>query len=114
MGILTKMLRQEASYWALVGFSQYGQPEYADPVEITCRWEDVNEEFIDAQGTRQMSHAMVYTDRDVTVGGVLMLGELESPVNEGDPKRNTGAWEIKRFDKLPTLKATKFLRTAYL
>jgi len=111
------MLKQVAVYWKLssLEFDNYGQPIPTTPVEIKCRWEDVSEEFLDANGTIQLSNARVYVDRDVEVGGVLMLGELDSGVMDlVDIKENENAWEIKRFEKLPTLRATQFLRTCYL
>ncbi len=121
MGIITKMRKQTAVYWAPgseesggADFDEYGKPLYASPVEIDCRWEDVAEEFIDAKGTLATSRAIVYVDRDVRVGGVLMLGTLETGMDLDDAKQNEGAWEIRRFDKLPNLKATEYLRTAYL
>jgi len=116
MRILKKMLKQKAVYWELstLEFDDYGQPILSSPVEIDCRWEDIGEEFLDKKGTLQLSRARVYVDRDVEIGGVLMLGELGSGVDEDNPKENDNAWEIRRFEKLPTLKATKFLRTVYL
>jgi len=116
MRLLVKMLKQKAVYWQLsaLEFDDYGQPIPSTPVEIKCRWEDVGEEFLDGTGTIQLSRAKVYVDRDVEVGGILMLGELDSGVDESNPKENENAWEIRRFEKLPTLKATQFLRTCYL
>lgn len=116
MRLLTKMLKQKAVYWKLssLEFDDFGQPIPTTPVEIDCRWEDVGEEFLDSNGTIQLSRARVYVDRDVEVGGVLMLGELDSSVDEDNPKENENAWEIRRFEKLPTLKATQFLRTVFL
>ena len=114
MRIITKMLKQKAVWWASTGFGNYGQPTVSTPVEIDVRWEDVGEEFLDKDGTIQLSRARVYVDRDVEIGGLLMLGELDSGVDEATPKNNDGVWEIRRFEKLPTLKATQFLRTCYL
>ena len=48
------------------------------------------------------------------VEGLLMLGELTDITDEVNVRENEGAFEIQRFDKLPTLKADQFLRTAYL
>ena len=123
MGILTRMLKQTAVYWppgseASGGsdFDDYGKPLYGAAVEISCRWEDVSVEYIDAQGTNRTSNAIVYTSIDVKPRGVLLLAALASLAGSQltDPKSNDGAWEIRRFDKLPTLRATKNLRTAYL
>jgi len=116
MRLLKKMLKQTAVYWPLtsVEFDGYGQPVPSTPIEIKVRWEDVCEEFLDANGTMQLSKAKVYVDRDVEVGGILMLGELSSGVDESNPKENDDAWEIRRVEKLPTLNAKEFLRTIYL
>ena len=121
MSIIKRMRKQKAVYWAPESaesagddFDNYGQPQVTDPVVIDCRWEEVSEEFIDAQGTRQISRAKVYVDRDIIVGGILMLGVLGDITDESNPKENENAWEIRRFDKLPNLKATEYLRAAIL
>jgi hypothetical protein len=121
MSIITKMLKQDCVYWPLASsesggrsFDNYGQPVLSEPIEIKCRWEDVSEEFITSDGTKLMSKAKVYVDRDVDKGGVLMLGVLDDITDSENVKENEGAWEIKRFDKLPNFRATEFLRTAFL
>jgi hypothetical protein len=115
------MRKQKGVYWPPKSeetggqdFNDYGQPQYADPVEIDCRWEDVAEEFIGPTGLREVSRSMVYVDRDVKPGGVLLLGELAGVADLASPKNNDGAWEIRQFDKTPNLRATEFLRAAYL
>ncbi len=112
--IKTRMLKQTAVWWPSTSFDDYGKPIVATPIEISVRWEDVNEEFIDKNGTVRLSTSQVYVDRDVEVGGVLMLGELDSGVDEDDPKKTDGAGEIRRLDKFPNLRATEFLRRAWL
>jgi len=121
MRILTTMRKQTAVYWPPgseasggADFDDYGQPLYATPVELLCRWEDKSEEFINANGTRELSHSLVYVGQDVRPGGALLLSALVDVSDLVIPKNNAGAWEIKRFDKIPTLKADKFLRIAYL
>ena len=114
MGIITTMRRQKAVYWAYLSVDTYGRPTWSAPVEIDCRWEDVNEEFLDEHSERQISMSKVYVDRDMKVGSVLMLGELDSGVDEDNPKDNDNAWEIRRFERLPNLKNTETLRTAIL
>jgi len=121
MGIITKMRKQTAVYWALksiesgeVAYDNYGAPRLTDPVEISCRWEDITQEYIDPMGTRQVSHSRVYVDRDVNIGGVLMLGELTDVTDLTTPKENLGAWEIRQFEKLPNIRNTEVLLTVYL
>ena len=116
MKIITKMLKQTAVWWPLTAarFDGYGQPIPSTPVEIKVRWEDVGEEFLEYKGTTQLSRAKVYVDRDVEVGGILMLGGLGDITDESNPKENDNAWEIRRVEKLPTLSAKQFLRTVFL
>ena len=121
MGIITRMLKQICVYWPLGSsdsggrdFDNSGFPIVTDPLEIECRWKDVSEETIAANGMRMTSKSKVYVDRDVSVGGVLMLGVLTDITDLVDVKENEGAREIRRFDKTPNLKATEFIRLAWL
>jgi len=119
MSIITRMLKQKCTYWppGSVPFDDYGQPQYGTAVQLSCRWEDVAEEFIGPGDTTEISRSVVYVESDVEPGGVLLLSTLAAVTASGDltvPKNNAGAWEIRKFDKLPNLKATEFLRTAYL
>jgi len=70
-------------------------------------------EFIDPQGTKLISSAIVYVDRDVDIRGMLLLGALYSGI-ESNPKDVQGAVEIKQFSKTPNLKCTEYLRTVYI
>ena len=122
MRVITKMMKGTCVYWPLastesggVDYDDYGQPLHAAPIELACRWEDRNEEFIDPKGTARTSRALVYVESDVTPGGMLYNGTLdELPSGYLTPRDIDGAWEILRFDKLPTFKYTAYLRTAYL
>ncbi len=118
MSIITRMLRQKAVYWALDSddnFDNFGQPQYANPVEIKCRWVIKTVEFLGPQGTQELSNAVVYVGQDVKVGGVLMLGELtDIDSSLTVPKQNEETYEIRRFEKLPNLRTTQFLRTVFL
>jgi hypothetical protein len=117
------MKKQQAVWWPLKSaessandYDRFGQPQSADPVQLTelVRWEDVTEEFIAADGTTQLSRAKVFVGRDMQPGDVIMLGVIADITNSTHPKENVGAWEIRRFEKLPNIKATEFLRTAIL
>lgn len=118
MGIITNMLRQKAVYWApgTQEFDEYGQPLWADPIAIRCRWIDIQEEFITLAGTRTAVSVRVFVDRDLVVGGLIWLGSLKaaraSTFND-DPKEE-GAWEIRSFGKVPNRRGTEYLRTVLL
>lgn len=114
MSLIARMRRQNAVYWPLTGVNEFGVNTFGNPAQILVRWEDSNEEFLDAEGTVQMSRSLVYIGLDVIVGGMLMLGVIADITDEVNIKENAGAWEIMKFDKLPNIKNTEFLRTAFL
>lgn len=113
------MLKQKAVYWALRSgadaFDEFGQPQYDDPVQIRVRWVIKTMEFLGPKGTTELSNAVVYVDRDVEVGGVLMLGALmDIDSSLVVPKQNDETWEIRRFEKLPNLRNTENLRKVFM
>lgn len=129
MGIISKMRRQNAIYWPPAVVDDFGKESHGTLVELVLvphgggnyrvRWQDKNEEYLDAEGTTRHSNAVVYApvlpnSGEVEVGGFLWLGDRAALTSETEPRSNTGAHEIRRFDKLPNLKATEYLRTAYL
>lgn len=116
--LIVRMRKEVAVYWAHTGVDDYGHPVYADPVEIACRWEGVAEEFIDKDGTRALSRAKVYVDRDMKVGDKLMLATLDSiqttssTSSDWSPNNFIAAYEIRNFAKIPNLRAKEYLRIA--
>ena len=112
MSLIKSMRRQKAIYWKRGVFDHYGVPSFDDPIEVDCRWEDVNMEFLDPQGNRQMSRSVVYVDCLMVVGDRLAKGPMES-YTPANPINQEGTFEIKRFDILPNLKNTENLYTAY-
>jgi hypothetical protein len=114
MGLISRMRLQTCIYWAFDIHDVHGQPTYKNPVEAECRWEDVVVEYVDTMGNRNLSQSVVYVDRDMELGGVLLLGELSSSVDEDNPLENEGAHEIRQFAKLPNLRNTETLRMVYL
>lgn len=127
MRLLNKMRRQDAIYWPPGEPDDYGRSTPGALVELVqvqdanyrVRWVDKSEEFRTPSGTVETTMAMVHVPAlpngaEVKVGGWLWLGVRADLTSETDPQANAGAYTIRRFDKTPTVKATKFLRTAYL
>jgi len=114
--VLTDKLRQTAVYWGNPQSDGAGGRTFDDPVEISIRWEERQELFIDANGQESTSKAVVYLGEDVNIGGYLYLGDFNdlSSAEEGDPLTVGGACEIRSFQKLPSIKADRFLRKAWL
>lgn len=121
MDILETMLTDKATYWA-PGDPPYqeGQRVWAEPVELSCRWEDRAELFVNAAGQEESSRSVVYVSEDVAEGGVLSHLELSAvptdrltdPLSSASP--GFESWQIQKFDKLPTLDGDEWLRTAHL
>lgn len=109
MGIITRMRRQDALYWAPAGRDRTNRIIYEDPIEIKCRWDEKQERDVDERGEEIMVRATVYVDRVVALGGVLWLGLLvDAP--ETPPEHN----RIKVYREIPNLKATEIMRIARL
>jgi hypothetical protein len=113
---------QTAVYWGAPVEDGYGGKTYATPVEILCRWEDV-EQLLgtmvggEISGSTLISSALVYVLEDLVEEGCLYLGTLDDLNSQQkiDPQLVAKAYIIKRFDKSPGLgSTTEFLRKAYL
>lgn len=115
MSIITRMRKQTLCYWGSPVPDGYGGSTFAGAVELSCRWEDKQELFVNPQGKEVLSQAVVYVSQDVDIGGYLYLGE-ESDLDSDhtNPQIISGAREIRQFGKLPNLRATEYLRTAWL
>lgn len=112
----TRLRPTTAVYWGSPTPDGYGGRTFAEPVEIPCRWEDRQELFTDAGGQERRSNAVVFPDRDLVVGGYLCkttLADLSS-AEEGNPGLLKAAYEIRRFDSVPDLRATRSVRQAWL
>ena len=114
MSLITRMMKQAGVWWKQKDTNEDGSPVFESPIQIECRWEDIHEEFIDAKGDKKMSDSVVYVDRDMTVGDVLLLGTLTWQHRRSNPLELAGAYEVKNWEKLPNLRNTEYLRTAIL
>lgn len=115
--LISRMRKQTAVYWSTPVEDGYGGAAFADPVEITVRWEERQELFIDQMGNEVRSNAVAYVGQDVDLGGYLYLGELtdlDSTVIEPADVTTGNVYEIRGFSKSPTIGGTKFVRKAWL
>lgn len=113
----TSARNQDAVYWAPDGVNGFGQPTFADPVEIKCRWVDKQETFVDGRtGDEALSSAIVYPDQAVVLNGQLYLGTLAdlNSAQTADPLTFAGAKEIKGLDNTPSRAGQTIVRKAWL
>lgn len=113
MRLITKMCKQKAVYWGSPTPDGYGGKTFASPVELSVRWQDVNNVAVTPEGEQFISRATVFVLQDVDLGGFLRLGEMDSD-EPSSPIGVSGAYPIRAFNKTPTLKATQFVRTALI
>jgi len=108
---LIKNLKQTLTYWGNPVPDGYGGYEFDDPVAIDGRWVEKMELFIDVNGREIRSQVVAYVAQDVDEGGYLALG---THTDDDDPMTVDGAYSIKAFRKIPTIRATAWERKAWL
>lgn len=115
MGLIARMRKQKAVWWAVTGWDNGGRPRFAEPVEIDCRWEEKAEEFIDAEKVRRVSSSVVYVDRKVLPGYLCLseLADLDTSI-KFEPLKNPAAFKVQGYSEIPKLRLTETLRIAYL
>lgn len=112
---LHRLLKENVIYWPPAAFDDYGQPVTTTPVDMKCHWEDISEEYLDAQGKVNISRSKVYLITEVVLGGYLMLGTVE-----GLPDPNVkvpypgGPNQIRSVGNVPNVKASQALIVAIL
>lgn len=109
-----KLLVTDAVYWAPGVPGGGGETTFAAPIEIRCRWDDVNVVFIGGDGRERTSRSVVSVDQDLKLEGILRKGllvDLTDPVN---PFNNTEVYTILGWLKKGNKKQTKFIRRAML
>ena len=114
--ITIKFLKQRCVFWGNPTPDGYGGFQFSDPIEIPCRWADSIQVVSDGKGNDVVCKSVVMVDRDLEELGMIWLGTLDDldSAEEDDPVSIEGAYQIKRFDKIPTIKAKSWLRVAYL
>jgi len=125
-GFMQMAYKQTAVYWGSPQNDGSGGYIFADPVELSpdnnngVRWENRNElggRVLDNKGDIISCNAIVFLNQDVVEEGYLMLGTLDDLDSDStiNPRLIDGAFEIKRFDKVPAIgSTTDFYRRAYL
>jgi len=128
--VLRRQFKQKCVYWGSPVNDGQGGYTFADPVELDCRWERMDQIVKDDKGKEFTSRAVIFLGQDVDYDGLLYLGTLDNLydiVDESsagildDPKTffadhpTAPIFTIRRFQKVPALgSTTDFLRKAYL
>ncbi len=110
----TWALNQTAVYWERGESDGYGDYDWEDPVEVSCRWVEKNERFLDLNGEEKISKAKVLVNQEMSVGDYLYLGSIDDLTSSSDPANTEGAYPIRQFDRIPDIFGEEFLRRAWL
>lgn len=106
-------------YWGSPVSNGKGGWNFADPVELDCRWDEKQELKIYANGNIVSSQAAVLVNVDLDRHGYLWRGTLtelyEAGLLETNPVEIPTAFIIQQFHRIPMVrKNDEFVRTAYL
>lgn len=89
-----------AVYWPPVGQDNYGQYTYGPPIQIKCRWTNLE---IRDDSTETIK---VFTLYAVQPHGILLHGKLSNVIDASNPLNNPGYVEIKSLKSTPNIKNT--------
>ena len=103
--------KQTLTYWPHTGQDGYGAPVFGAAVVKPCRWEDKNEEFINASGVKSLSQAIVWTYDEMDVGDWVVKGDHSA---EANPTNLDAAFQIQRADEIPDLRGLNRENRHYL
>lgn len=100
-----KIARHTAVYWGSPVARPDGSLSYGEPVEIKCFWREGYLSDPDRDIREISVKAQVYVLQDLDEGGMLMLGTLAdlSAEAEADPRLIPRAYEITKFNKIPSI-----------
>lgn len=90
---------EEAVLWARSGFDKKGIPKVTTPVEIMSRWEKGARQIMGPEDVPIGATGNVMVDREITVGSLLWLGELEDL-----PDAPSGLVEVIDYEEIPDVK----------
>ena len=119
VGAINRACTQTAVYWGSPSSDGYGGMSFTTAIEILVRWENKTE-LIDRVGRKDtdaiISNAVVYCLQDLEENGWLFLGELDDldSASLTNPKEQENAYEIKKFEKIPSFKQDSIIRKVYL
>ena len=116
--VVRRFTNQILVYWPKIDSGLGGRPEFGDPYEIACRWEDVQKEIILPDGRIVLSKGYLLLANPVAVGGLVFLGKLSDwaamPTYPAIPTVNQGVREVIKFNSTPDLKAQGFVNEAFI
>lgn len=116
--VVNKFAKITMVYWRKTGSDSSGRPMFADPVELKVRWEDTQEENIEAGGRVVTASTYLLLSTPVTEGSWVFRGTLVSwkalPTFPKVPTFGQGGREIIKVKETPDIKCKTFIYEAWL
>jgi hypothetical protein len=113
MGIITKVQKQTLVYWAYSGSDLFGQPTYANPVQMTCRWDDMVKQVFTPEGSPVFSKIELITKKRLEPKGLVWKGTLAKFTAGLRPDNSTGVHEVLAASSTPNFRNTETLYEAW-
>lgn len=107
-------LRQKAVLWVPNGVNKYGEKTFADPIEISVRWNTQRRATLDGKGNTVMLDATAVVDRVIAIGSEMWLGELEDWYGTGSVSGDDELMYVKTYNETPDLRNREKMQTVGL
>ena len=106
-------LKQDATKWTATA-DGFGGWAFTAPVALKVRWEEKAVLFRDQSGEEVISSAKVFLDVDVEINDWLFLGTSTDADPTAIPPATGVAYQVRMFEKLPSLRNLEYQRIAFL
>jgi hypothetical protein len=104
MRIIREVQKDTMVYWAYTGADEYGQPIYANPVQLTCRWDDCQKQVFTEDGSPVFSKVELIVPQALKLKSLVKKGPLTGTIVHHPPRANDGVHEILMVEETPMLK----------
>jgi hypothetical protein len=115
---LRRITKNTLVYWEKTGSSNSGQSTFKSPVEMKCRWEDVQEEVELIDGRKVISNAHLISLSKFILGSIVWQGTMAQfkklPTYPSRPTATQGGKEIFKVNHTPGFKGEELLWEAFL
>ena len=104
MRIIAECQKDRLIYWAYSGATEYGDPTYAAPVQLACRWDDCQKQVFTEDGSPVFSKIELIVPRVLKLKSLVKKGQLTASINQSNPRANDGVHEILMVEETPMLR----------
>ena len=123
--VITRFAVQTAVHWGSPVNDGYGSYTWADPVEISVRWEELTKVISNRKAEEIISNGQILTNSELEEEDIVYLGTLEDledslwDIESGEsyvrPELVQAAYRIAAKSKIPMVRSTTdFARMYYL